>query len=156
MPAVARPSLAKCSVIAPLPLKPSGLWLNANVRRKTALARDRANELVKLAQRSGDDTTVVACTITRRCGPHGGGGGRLIWLVVLNAALPLPMRAKDRDIQHTHTHRSAGAHGRCRRGALRCLSSACGRANEKALQSRRQISQGATPRVVEAEAPHCA
>ena len=31
-----------------------GLWLNANVRRKTALARDRANELVTLAQRSGD------------------------------------------------------------------------------------------------------
>ena len=31
-----------------------GLWLNANVRRKTAVARDRANELVALAQRSGD------------------------------------------------------------------------------------------------------
>jgi class 3 adenylate cyclase/tetratricopeptide (TPR) repeat protein len=31
-----------------------GLWLNANLRRKTALARDRANELVTLAQRSGD------------------------------------------------------------------------------------------------------
>jgi class 3 adenylate cyclase len=31
-----------------------GLWLNANIRRKTALARDRARELVILAQRSGD------------------------------------------------------------------------------------------------------
>jgi class 3 adenylate cyclase/tetratricopeptide (TPR) repeat protein/energy-coupling factor transporter ATP-binding protein EcfA2 len=31
-----------------------GLWLNANVRRKTAIARDRANELVTLAGRSGD------------------------------------------------------------------------------------------------------
>ena len=31
-----------------------GLWLNANIRRKTALARDRAGELVSLAQRSGD------------------------------------------------------------------------------------------------------
>ena len=31
-----------------------GLWLNANVRRKTTLARDRADELVILAQRSGD------------------------------------------------------------------------------------------------------
>jgi class 3 adenylate cyclase/tetratricopeptide (TPR) repeat protein len=31
-----------------------GLWLNANVRRLTTLARDRANELVILAQRSGD------------------------------------------------------------------------------------------------------
>jgi class 3 adenylate cyclase/tetratricopeptide (TPR) repeat protein len=31
-----------------------GLWLNANVRRKTALALDRASELVTLAQRSGD------------------------------------------------------------------------------------------------------
>jgi tetratricopeptide (TPR) repeat protein len=31
-----------------------GLWLNANIRRKTALARDRAGELVTLAQRSGD------------------------------------------------------------------------------------------------------
>jgi predicted ATPase len=31
-----------------------GLWLNANVRRKTTLARDRANELVTLARRSGD------------------------------------------------------------------------------------------------------
>ena len=31
-----------------------GLWSNAVNRRKTALARDRANELVALAQRSGD------------------------------------------------------------------------------------------------------
>jgi class 3 adenylate cyclase/tetratricopeptide (TPR) repeat protein len=31
-----------------------GLWLNANIRRKTSLARDRAGELVTLAQRSGD------------------------------------------------------------------------------------------------------
>jgi class 3 adenylate cyclase/tetratricopeptide (TPR) repeat protein len=31
-----------------------GLWLNANNRRKTALARDRADELLALAQRSGD------------------------------------------------------------------------------------------------------
>ncbi len=31
-----------------------GLWLNANLRRKTALARERANELVMLARHSGD------------------------------------------------------------------------------------------------------
>ena len=31
-----------------------GLWINANLRHKTALARDRASELVTLAQRSGD------------------------------------------------------------------------------------------------------
>jgi class 3 adenylate cyclase/tetratricopeptide (TPR) repeat protein len=31
-----------------------GLWLNANIRRKTALARDRADELLALAQRSCD------------------------------------------------------------------------------------------------------
>jgi class 3 adenylate cyclase/tetratricopeptide (TPR) repeat protein len=31
-----------------------GLWLSANVRRKTALARDRANELMDLARRSHD------------------------------------------------------------------------------------------------------
>jgi tetratricopeptide (TPR) repeat protein len=31
-----------------------GLWLNANIRRKTELARDRANELVTLAEHSGD------------------------------------------------------------------------------------------------------
>lgn len=31
-----------------------GLWVNANLRRKTALARDRASELVSLAQQSGD------------------------------------------------------------------------------------------------------
>jgi class 3 adenylate cyclase/tetratricopeptide (TPR) repeat protein len=31
-----------------------GLWINANLRRKTALARDRANELVSLAQQSDD------------------------------------------------------------------------------------------------------
>jgi class 3 adenylate cyclase/tetratricopeptide (TPR) repeat protein len=31
-----------------------GLWLNANLRRKTALARDRASELLVLAQHSGD------------------------------------------------------------------------------------------------------
>jgi predicted ATPase/class 3 adenylate cyclase len=31
-----------------------GLWINANLRRKTALARDRARELVTLAQNSDD------------------------------------------------------------------------------------------------------
>jgi predicted ATPase len=31
-----------------------GLWINANLRRRTALARDRASELVSLAQQSGD------------------------------------------------------------------------------------------------------
>jgi len=31
-----------------------GLWLNANLRRKTALARERAGELVTISQRSGD------------------------------------------------------------------------------------------------------
>jgi class 3 adenylate cyclase/tetratricopeptide (TPR) repeat protein len=31
-----------------------GLWINANLRRKTALARGRASELVTLAQNSGD------------------------------------------------------------------------------------------------------
>ena len=31
-----------------------GLWLNANIRRKTSLARERATELVALAQRSGN------------------------------------------------------------------------------------------------------
>jgi class 3 adenylate cyclase/tetratricopeptide (TPR) repeat protein len=31
-----------------------GLWLNANIGRKTGLARDRARELVTLAERSGD------------------------------------------------------------------------------------------------------
>jgi class 3 adenylate cyclase/tetratricopeptide (TPR) repeat protein len=31
-----------------------GLWINANLRRKTALARDRAAELVALAQHSGN------------------------------------------------------------------------------------------------------
>jgi class 3 adenylate cyclase/tetratricopeptide (TPR) repeat protein len=31
-----------------------GLWINANLRRKTALARDRAGELVSLARQSGD------------------------------------------------------------------------------------------------------
>jgi tetratricopeptide (TPR) repeat protein len=36
-----------------------GLWLNASVRRKTALARDRANELVTLAKRSGDSDELL-------------------------------------------------------------------------------------------------
>ena len=31
-----------------------GLWLIANIRRKTAMARDRASELVELARRSGE------------------------------------------------------------------------------------------------------
>src|SRR5436305_9688872 len=31
-----------------------GLWMNANLRRRTALARDRAGELVSLAQQSSD------------------------------------------------------------------------------------------------------
>jgi len=32
-----------------------GLWLGANLGRKTALARERASELLRLAQRSGDE-----------------------------------------------------------------------------------------------------
>ncbi|MGO8865142.1 MAG: AAA family ATPase [Alphaproteobacteria bacterium] len=36
-----------------------GLWLNANLGRKTALARDRARELVTLAQRSGDEDLLL-------------------------------------------------------------------------------------------------
>jgi tetratricopeptide (TPR) repeat protein len=36
-----------------------GLWLHANLRRKTALARDRASELVTLAQRSGDSELLL-------------------------------------------------------------------------------------------------
>ena len=36
-----------------------GLWHNANTRRETALARDRANELVALAQRSGDEDQLL-------------------------------------------------------------------------------------------------
>jgi tetratricopeptide (TPR) repeat protein len=36
-----------------------GLWLNANLRRKTAMARDRAGELVTLAQNSGDEELLL-------------------------------------------------------------------------------------------------
>jgi predicted ATPase/class 3 adenylate cyclase len=36
-----------------------GLWINANLRRKTALARGRATELVTLAQNSGDDELLL-------------------------------------------------------------------------------------------------
>ena len=36
-----------------------GLWINANLRHKTALARDRAIELVTLAQRSGDEEQLL-------------------------------------------------------------------------------------------------
>jgi class 3 adenylate cyclase/tetratricopeptide (TPR) repeat protein len=36
-----------------------GLWLHANLGRKTALARDRARELVVLAERSGDDDLLL-------------------------------------------------------------------------------------------------
>jgi tetratricopeptide (TPR) repeat protein len=36
-----------------------GLWINANIKRKTALARDRATELVTLAQNSGDDELLL-------------------------------------------------------------------------------------------------
>jgi class 3 adenylate cyclase/tetratricopeptide (TPR) repeat protein/energy-coupling factor transporter ATP-binding protein EcfA2 len=36
-----------------------GLWLNANLGRRTALARDQAQELVRLAQRSGDSDLLL-------------------------------------------------------------------------------------------------
>ena len=36
-----------------------GLWINANLGRKTALARDRANELVELAKRSNDENLLL-------------------------------------------------------------------------------------------------
>jgi class 3 adenylate cyclase/tetratricopeptide (TPR) repeat protein len=36
-----------------------GLWINANIRRKTALARNRASELVTLAQNSNDEELLL-------------------------------------------------------------------------------------------------
>jgi class 3 adenylate cyclase/tetratricopeptide (TPR) repeat protein len=36
-----------------------GLWINANLRRKTALARDRASELVTLARQSNDSELLL-------------------------------------------------------------------------------------------------
>ena len=36
-----------------------GSWISANLRRKTALAHDRASELVTLAQRSGDEEQLL-------------------------------------------------------------------------------------------------
>lgn len=36
-----------------------GLWINANLRRKTALARERASELLTLAQHSGDQELLL-------------------------------------------------------------------------------------------------
>lgn len=36
-----------------------GLWINANLRRKTALARERASELLTLAQHSGDEELLL-------------------------------------------------------------------------------------------------
>jgi class 3 adenylate cyclase/tetratricopeptide (TPR) repeat protein len=36
-----------------------GLWINANLRRKTALARDRASELLALARHSGDEELLL-------------------------------------------------------------------------------------------------
>jgi hypothetical protein len=36
-----------------------GLWFSANVRQKTALARDRANELLDLARRSNDSDLLL-------------------------------------------------------------------------------------------------
>ena len=36
-----------------------GLWINANLRRKTALARERASELLTLARHSGDEELLL-------------------------------------------------------------------------------------------------
>jgi class 3 adenylate cyclase/tetratricopeptide (TPR) repeat protein/energy-coupling factor transporter ATP-binding protein EcfA2 len=36
-----------------------GLWLNANLARKTGLARERANELVSLAEQSGEENLLL-------------------------------------------------------------------------------------------------
>jgi predicted ATPase len=40
-----------------------GLWLTANLGRKTALARERAGELVKIAQQSGDSDQLLELII---------------------------------------------------------------------------------------------
>jgi predicted ATPase/class 3 adenylate cyclase len=45
--------------VGPLYKAKWGLWLNANVRRKTALARDRARELLALARRSNEDDLLL-------------------------------------------------------------------------------------------------
>lgn len=78
------------------------------------------------------------------------------WLPwVSQMSRPEEQNAKDRDVQHTHTEAPEPMAGAVV-ARYDALSSACGRANEKALKSGRQISQGATQRVVEAEARHCA
>lgn len=53
-----------------------GLWINANLRRKTALARDRANELVSLAQQSGDRELLLEAYHCQLSTAHFGGDVR--------------------------------------------------------------------------------
>jgi predicted ATPase/class 3 adenylate cyclase len=49
----------RLDAVGPLYKAKWGLWLNANVRRKTALARDRARELLALARRSNEDDLLL-------------------------------------------------------------------------------------------------
>jgi predicted ATPase/class 3 adenylate cyclase len=49
----------RLDAVGPLYKAKWGLWLNANVRRKTALARDRAQELLALARRSNEDDLLL-------------------------------------------------------------------------------------------------
>ena len=91
-----------------------GLWINANLRRKTALARDRANELLALAQHSGDGEMLLEAYHCQLSTAHFRGDVRDA-LDGCRNAIALYDMARHRHLAHAFGGHDAGvcAHAQC-------------------------------------------
>jgi tetratricopeptide (TPR) repeat protein len=110
-----------------------GLWINANLRRKTALARDRADELVSLAQQSGDRELLLEAYHCRLSTAHFRGDVRGV-LEGSRHAISLY------DVtQHRHLAHAFGGHDPCV-----CAHAQCGNAwqlSGDGQQARQHLTQ---------------
>lgn len=110
-----------------------GLWINANLRRKTALARDRAVELVSLAQQSGDRELLLEAYHCQLSTAHFGGDVRGV-LEGSRHAISLYEVT-----QHRHLAHAFGGHDPCV-----CAHAQCGNAwqlSGEGQQARQHFTQ---------------
>jgi len=110
-----------------------GLWINANLRRKTALARDRASELVSLAQQSGDRELLLEAWHCQLSTAHFRGDVRGVLEGAAQAISLYDMA------QHRHLAHAFGGHDPCV-----CAHAQCGNARQlsgDAQQARPHFTQ---------------
>jgi tetratricopeptide (TPR) repeat protein len=94
-----------------------GLWINANLRRKTALARDRAAELVSLARQSGDRELLLEAHHCQLSTAHFHGDVRRVLEGSRHAISLYDVK------QHRHLAHAFGGHDPCV-----CAHAQCGNA----------------------------